>query len=145
MDASGGKIGLGVSPWTLLREALREWLELEDVGDLLSAEGEAGPLRWAGSVLTVEKEEEELRKDCSKGLGSRSRLLRRGRGGGRLSCWSGAARAAAESGGEGSSRGGEESCTADCTTGCTWVAVAMTEGGSEGWRRWNRVQLQKRR
>ena len=99
MDASGGRIGLGVSPSPseLFRECA---LPFEPcVGDFLSVCGEPGlavlPSLLSGTFIPVaaalrdDKEEEErdvreeTEKDCSNGFGSRSKLFRRGgRGGG---------------------------------------------------------------
>lgn len=86
IDASGGNIGFGDASRSFLTRAgdrgrslfesvlLLPWVE----GPRASCTGE-----WA-TVRTLEAEcLEEAEKDCSKGLGSRSKLLRNGRGGGR--------------------------------------------------------------
>lgn len=77
MDASGGRTGLGVSPFCLLLveedECLREWAE--DGGDLDDEEVDCLSFVFTSGGWTE--------KDCSNGLGSDSKLLRSG---GRACC-----------------------------------------------------------
>ena len=58
--------------------------------------------------------------DCSNGFGSRSRLLRRGRGGGRLSCAALLAAAAVDAGWESAGGGGWIWSTGGGEDGCEW-------------------------
>lgn len=81
---------MGVSPlpaWaetvgTLDWDALREWEpDEDDVEDLLLSDGGEPVELWCWywwAPRRVEREADEVEKDCSNGLGSRSRLLRRG-------------------------------------------------------------------
>lgn len=97
IDASGGSIGFGVSPSFPVRELLRECAFPFDVceGDFLSDGGEPAltvlaPSLLSGTLLPVaaalsddrDDEERDVRdeteKDCSKGLGSKSKLFRSG-------------------------------------------------------------------